>query len=468
MEATSPIPKKQRHLSISQPSTPMSKCFALLCLAGTMYVFFLNHIVLPGSGMHHRAPGPHDIARHKRALLVDDSFYIRGDPLQGDHTCYLRDKLQSLWMPDLHSVFSDPISGQVVFVGLKLLKHRWHGDEFRCEFPDGQVSRTHVLRDGRSSGYFPQYVVVLTCPIPDTFRWRARFRLNLRRVPTNTSYVNVTVCTSGVSPEKRYKLAICTMVKNADSFIPEWLTFHRYVGVEHVFIYDNEQVEKSNLTRTLNDFIDEGFVTVIPWAHSVSPYKTYLEVQIAHENDCIWRHKHDVDWMIKIDVDEYIQPMDANRTHVITDYLSESIFDHVAAVRIQNWFFGHPPRIAPRGDSVIERNRWRSKLPTLQNTGHDKNILRPINVHYFKIHSVKLGGDVISADPHTELRLVHYRSDNLRARRFSLPDFSVKDESMVKLRNAALSSLMGQDSTTVECFTSEMDINMNTTSDEGI
>ncbi|XP_022101324.1 uncharacterized protein LOC110984963 [Acanthaster planci] len=439
MESSSPLSRSKHRLRIPQPPSLLNRCFVFLSIMGGVYVFYLNHTVLQGSYMHHRAPGPQDISRHKRSLSVNDSFYMQATPPSGD-TCYLRDKLRSLWMPDLHSVFSDPVSGQVVFVGLKLLRHSWHGDEFRCEFPDGQVRRSHILRDGRSSGYFPQYVVVLTCPLPEQYRWRTRFQMNLRRVTTNTSYTNVTVCTSGVSPEKQYKLAICTMVKNADSFIPEWLSFHKYVGVEHAFIYDNEHHENSNLTRTLAAYIKDGFVTIIPWAHSVSPYKTYLEVQIAHENDCIWRHKHDVDWMIKIDVDEYIQPMDVNRTHFITDYLNESMFDHVGAVRVQNWFFGRPLNIAPRGESVIERNRWRSKVPTLQNTGHDKNILRPINVHYFKIHNVKLGADVISADPHTELRLVHYRTDNQRARRFSLPKFSVRDESMVELRNAALSN----------------------------
>ncbi|XP_071806474.1 uncharacterized protein [Asterias amurensis] len=426
-----------RHHLVMVPTynVPVGRIFASLCVVGIVYVFFIYHIVLPAS-ISRNPPDYQDVMRFKRTLVVNESYYMYGSPTTD--TCYLRDKLSSPELPDLHSVFSDPMSGEVIFVGLKLLKHRWHEGPFRCEFSDGQMSETkQILEDRQSFGHFPQYVVVLTCPIPEPFRWRVRFKINLRRLAANTTYVNLTVCTSGASPEKLYKLAICTMVKNSDSFIPEWLDYHRFVGVEHVFIYDNELETKTTLPESLTDYIENGFVTIIPWAHSVSRFKTYLEVQIAHENDCVWRYKHNVHWMVKIDVDEYVQPMNEEKPY-ITDYINSTIFNNVASVRIQNWFFGHPPNFTHDSDSIIERNCWRSEQPTLQNTGHDKNILRPINVHYFKIHSVKLGGDVISADPYTELRLVHYREDNPRARHFSLPTFSERDDSMVRIRNESL------------------------------
>ncbi|XP_071807060.1 uncharacterized protein [Asterias amurensis] len=361
-----------------------------------------------------------------------------------DYSCFLKDKLQHPELPDVHSVFADPIAGSVVFVGLKFRKHEWHKELFLCEFPDGnQTISEPIIDDKRSFGYMPQYVVVITCHLPERYRWRAYFQMTLRRAGSENSYTNLTVCTSGVTPEKQYRLAVCTMVKSSDSFIPEWLDFHRYVGVEHIYIYDNEREDVTKLPQTVHEYVKQGFVTVIPWSHSVSHYKTYLEVQIAHENDCIWRHKHDVDWMMKIDVDEYIQPMDAKRP-LITDYLQDETLQNLAGLRIQNWFFGHPEYITPIGDSAITRNLWRSKEPTLQNTGHDKNILRPINVHYFKIHNVKLGGNVISADPYTELRMVHYRVDNPRAIRFALPDFNVRDKSMLRLRDLVRASKLNR------------------------
>ncbi|XP_033641602.1 uncharacterized protein LOC117301682 [Asterias rubens] len=359
--------------------------------------------------------------------------------------CYFHDKLHGDNLPDIHSVFSEPEIGQVVFVGLKFLKDPWSKTKFRCEFPDGQFSHTtQSLEDRRSFGHFPQYVVVLTCPLPDPYRLRISFTMNFTRLPGNQTYRDIKVCPSNSAPTEKYFLAMCTMVKNVDKFITNWLDFHKYFGVEHAYIYDNELKGKSTLQVALRKYIDDGFVTVIPWAHTVSRNKTYLEVQIAHENDCIWRHKHDVDWMMKIDVDEYVQPMDAKRPK-ITDYLKGSIYDNVASMRIQNWFFGHRKLISADDTTIFTRNRLRNRKPTLQNTGHDKNILRPINVHYFKIHSVKLGGDVISADPYTELRLVHYRADNPRTRHFKLPKLNVRDDSMVAMMQFVEKAKLGND-----------------------
>ncbi|XP_072049312.1 uncharacterized protein [Amphiura filiformis] len=357
-------------------------------------------------------------------------------PFPPDDTCYFQDKLSGGGMPDIHSAFADPIGGYIVFVGLKFLPDPWDILNYTFQYENEEaVDCNDILKDRRNIGFMPQYMLVITCPLTDAVRMKKQFVGTLKS-SENKTYENITICTSGVSLAKKQFLSICTMVRSVDDFIPDWLDFHRYVGVEHVYIYDNEHPDATTLPKTLKEYTEDGYVTIIPWHHSTSPMKTYLEVQIAHENDCIWRHKHDVDWMIKIDVDEYVQPMDPKRTK-IPDYLRDPWFRHLSAIRMSNWFFGHPKSIKPKGPTIIHRNMWRSKEPTMQNTGHDKNILRPINVHYFKIHNVKMGSDTLSADPYDELRLVHYRGDNPRALHFELPQFTERDSSMLTLQMKA-------------------------------
>ena len=366
--------------------------------------------------------------------VTTNSSYFRSWP--ADDTCFFKDKLSGGNMPDIHSVFADPILGYVVFIGLKFLPDPWDKLNYFLDYENGEsVECDDILKDRRNIGFMPQYMLVITCPLSDSVRTKKQFQGTLRS-SENKTHENITICTSGVSVEKRQFLSMCTMVRNVDSFIPDWLDFHRYLGVEHVYIYDNEEAHVTTLPTTLKEYIADGYVTVIPWHHSTSPMKTYLEVQIAHENDCIWRHKYDVEWMIKIDVDEYIQPMDPKRP-LLTDYLKDPSYKRLSAIRMSNWFFGHPKSIRPKGPTIIHRNMWRSKEPTMQNTGHDKNILRPINVHYFKIHNVKMGSDTISADPYDELRLVHYRGDNPRSLHFELPQFTERDSSMLSLQMKA-------------------------------
>ena len=358
--------------------------------------------------------------------------YTRSFP--ADESCFFRDKLSGEGMPDIHSAFADPLGGYVTFVGLKFLPDKWDTLGYTLEYADdSSITKCHeVIRDRRNIGFMPQYMMIITCPLPDNLRMKSSITATLRS-SENSTYENITICSSGVSLQNQQFLSMCTMVRNVDSFLPDWLDFHRYVGVEHVYIYDNEKPEATTLPASMKEYIDNGYVTVVPWAHRTSQMKTYLEVQIAHENDCIWRHKHDVKWMIKIDVDEYVQPMDENR-RLISDYLRDPRLEELSAIRMSNWFFGHPRSIKPKGPTIVQRNMWRSKEPTMQNTGHDKNILRPLNVHYFKIHNVKLGGETLSADPFEELRLVHYRGDNPRALHFELPPFTERDSSMLTLQ----------------------------------
>lgn len=353
-----------------------------------------------------------------------------------DESCYLLDKLSGEGMPDIHSVFIDNIAGHVVWNGLRFLVDKTGDIEYAMLYPNGVLHPCDpVIQDERNIGWMPQYMVVITCDLPVMYRDAARITVSLVS-SENNCYGNVTVCTSGASLRNKPFLAICTMLRSVDDFVPQWLDFHRYLGVDHVYLYDNELKEDTTLPETVKQYIDEGFVTWIPWHHSISLWKTYLEVQIAHENDCMWRHKYDVEWMIKIDVDEYVQPMNPNKTQ-IPDYLHDPMYENLAGVRLENWFFGRPKRIGPKGTEVIQRNVWSAKEPTLQQTGHDKNILRPMNVHYFKIHNVKLGGDMISLNPYTELRMVHYRSDNKRALHFELPDFVFRDFRMMQILKKA-------------------------------
>ncbi|XP_033641056.1 uncharacterized protein LOC117301365 [Asterias rubens] len=370
-------------------------------------------------------------------IRYNTSEYSHSFPV--DDTCFFTRKLSKSDMPTIHSIFSNPASQSVVFVGVRFLRDNWAEDKFICEFENGERTQSDpIVNDYRSFGYLAQYVFVLTCPLPEIYIGRTNFTMSFYKVTWRPkwymfAYANLTVCRAGSWPlTKKHFLSVCTMVKDMDEFLPDWLDYHRFMGVEHAYIYDNAVEKMSLLRETVKEDVDSGFVTVIPWSHRPSAGKSYLEVQIAHENDCLWRHRYDTHWMMKIDVDEYVQPMNPANPK-IPNFLRDPRLNKLGAIRLQNWFFGRPNTSEVLEGSIMERNRWRPSEPTLQNTGRDKNILRPINVHYFKIHAIKLGGETKSINPETEMRLVHYRGDNPRVRHFDLPEFDVLDESMVNI-----------------------------------
>lgn len=373
-----------------------------------------------------------------------DVVYETSNPILGSR-CYLRDRLSCSGMPTIHSAFFDVVSEEVVFTGITFLIDTWENETFYCEFSDGSVSVSDpILNDTRSFGGQPQYVIVITCPVTSSYLSQSKsanigtdknpHRITLRRASEpRYAYKDIPACSAGVKDEKKYKfLSLCTMAKGMDDFFRVWLLYYRYMGVDHAYIYDNSP--ETSLIKVLRPFIRIGYVTVVPWAHQYTPTKTYLEVQIAHENDCLWRHRHDTKWVIKVDVDEFMQPMDPKTPRII-DFINNfgTIPDTVAALRVRNWFFSKLPSNVSRdilySGTVIERNPWRSPFPTEENRGRDKCLVLPQRVHYFKIHGVKIGGDTVTLNPATEMRLVHYRSENPMHRNFRIHQF-VRDDSM--------------------------------------
>ncbi|XP_038065868.1 uncharacterized protein LOC119735964 [Patiria miniata] len=452
--------RRLRYYVMTHPWTGWIAFLAVIIL------WFLSSTVLQPSLISARKQQEHRAKRREAAraewrtyttmldIKHNASAYSRSRPT--DETCFFTHKLERPDMPTIHSAFFTPESNSVVFVGVRFFRDKWN-ERFVCEFQNGETTANDpMVDDYRSFGYLPQYVFVMTCPLPEAYLRKNNFTMSLhketwRRQWYRYTYTNFTVCRGvGSKPvaKKRF-LSVCTMVRDMDNFMSDWLDYHKFVGVEHAYIYDNAPEDLSLLRETVKEHIESGFVTVIPWSHRSSQEKSYLEVQIAHENDCLWRHRYNSHWMIKIDVDEYIQPMNPSMSK-IPEYLRDPHLDHVGAVRLQNWFFGRPNLTEFAPGSIIERNRWRSEDPTLSNTGRDKNILRPINVHYFKIHAIKLGGEARSVDPWTELRLVHYRGDNPRIRHFDLPEFSVLDESVVniwqRVKKSKLRDLVDPDS----------------------
>lgn len=93
--------------------------------------------------------------------------------------------------------------------------------------------------------------------------------------------------------EGRYNVCIMTQEKVFPEYIPEWIAYHRRVGVDYVYIYDNSSPE--NISQVYKDASD---VEVIYW-----PWK---RSQIQAQNHFILTGRRRCEWGILIDVDEYL------------------------------------------------------------------------------------------------------------------------------------------------------------------
>ena len=74
------------------------------------------------------------------------------------------------------------------------------------------------------------------------------------------------------------KISVCLLIRDENEYLEEWLNWHRNIGIEHFYIYDN--MSRIPISETIQDCSD---VTIIRWDHS------YTAMQIEVYTDCLYR-----------------------------------------------------------------------------------------------------------------------------------------------------------------------------------
>lgn len=118
------------------------------------------------------------------------------------------------------------------------------------------------------------------------------------------------------APKKKHTLAICSVIKNEAKYLKEWIEFHRLVGVEHFYIYNNNSTDR--LYNILSPYIKKRLVTLIPWPDflgSIEDDKSYqwaLSTQIpAYENAILFKAGPQTKWLALLTPDEYLVPVES-------------------------------------------------------------------------------------------------------------------------------------------------------------
>jgi|GEM_PF-1688834 len=111
-----------------------------------------------------------------------------------------------------------------------------------------------------------------------------------------------------------YDLAVVAIAKDESPYLKEWLDYHLLAGVNHFYIYDNQDDDKQK--EVLQPYIDAGLVTHIPYPGKARQYEAY--------NDAIQDYRFFCRYMAFIDCDEFVFPQ-TNRSivEVVDEIFSE-------------------------------------------------------------------------------------------------------------------------------------------------
>jgi hypothetical protein len=175
-------------------------------------------------------------------------------------------------------------------------------------------------------------------------------------------------------------LAVCSMYRDHAHYLREWIEFHRLVGVERFFLYDNGSADDH--LEVLAPYTD-GEVVVHPWSSPASVKQGAPWGLSAAFDDCLRRHRHDARWIAFIDVDEFIfSPTGRRLPEVLTGF---EAWPGVCVSRVDYGTSGH--RSKPPGlviESYLHRRSYESGYKELVKSIVDPaRTRRCFNAHRF-------------------------------------------------------------------------------------
>jgi hypothetical protein len=115
-------------------------------------------------------------------------------------------------------------------------------------------------------------------------------------------------------------LSICAVYRDEGPYLREWIEFHRLVGVERFYLYDNRSSDDHR--AVLAPYVEAGVVVPHDWPAILPPHVVVGEAaQCAVYQDCILRHGSESRWIAFLDLDEFLfSPTGAALPELLREY----------------------------------------------------------------------------------------------------------------------------------------------------
>jgi hypothetical protein len=91
-------------------------------------------------------------------------------------------------------------------------------------------------------------------------------------------------------------LTACAIFRDEAGYLAEWLEFHRLVGFERFYLYDN--LSSDDHLEVLEPYLEDGLVVLHEWPHFPGQFKAY--------DHCIANYGEQSRWIGFFDIDEFV------------------------------------------------------------------------------------------------------------------------------------------------------------------
>ena len=183
------------------------------------------------------------------------------------------------------------------------------------------------------------------------------------------------------------KVALCCIGRLENRYIKEYVEYYKKLGVDKIFIYDNNHDGEEHFEDVIGEYVDNGFVEIIDFRNKEAK-------QLEAYQDCYNNRVNDYDWVCFFDIDEFLEFSD--KTLDVKSFLSQDKFNNFDLIHV-NWLCYSDNNLVHYEDKPL-RERFTSPVKPLDYK-LENNF--PENYHVKTIIRTGIEGIKWNATPHT-------------------------------------------------------------------
>ena len=124
------------------------------------------------------------------------------------------------------------------------------------------------------------------------------------------------------------KVCICTLGKEENRYIKEFVEHYKNYGVDKIYLYDNNDIDGEKFENVIQKYVDNKFVEINNW-RGIKGKSTYYKIM-----DSCYQTYHDYyDWLIFYEIDEFIY---LKKYKNIKSFLINHRFNQCESIQL-NW-----------------------------------------------------------------------------------------------------------------------------------
>ena len=141
------------------------------------------------------------------------------------------------------------------------------------------------------------------CVIINIFDNKLNLSINIKNKSNNKAFNKTDI-----------KVCLCVMGKEENLYAKEFIEHYKKLGYNHIFLYDNNEINGEQFEDVLKEEISEGFVSIINFRGKKGKKGKKGGIQLEIYYDCYERNNKDYDWLSFYDFDEFLELKPNNLT----------------------------------------------------------------------------------------------------------------------------------------------------------